>query len=191
MNRGVLLDRDGTIGEERGYICDPREFRLLPRSSAAIRLLNEHSVPVAVVSNQSGVARGYYGMETVDRVMAEMGRRLNNDGVHVDQVYYCPHHPAGIDPLFTRKCRCRKPGTGMLEKAARDLSFSLPQSFLVGDKVCDMEAARRAECRSVLVLTGYGRRMWEQRAAWSHALPEVVVEDLYDAVVWILWQMAL
>lgn len=175
----VFLDRDGTIAEEVGYLNHVSRFRLLPGVAAAIRTLNEAELPVIVVTNQSGVGRGYFPELVVKEVHDRMRGELLAEGARVDGVYYCPHVSAD-------GCECRKPKTGMLEQAARELGVDLKRSFVVGDRYGDIEAANRAGARSVLVRTGYG----EGELAW-HAQkwpkqPEFVAENLEAAARWIL-----
>jgi D-glycero-D-manno-heptose 1,7-bisphosphate phosphatase len=175
----VFLDRDGTVTEEVGYLNHVSRFRLLQGVAEAIRRLNDAMLPVIVVTNQSGVGRGYFPEQVVRDVHARMIEELRGAGARLDGVYYCPHLPAD-------DCECRKPKTGMLIQAARELSLDLKRSFVVGDRHGDVELANRAGARSVLVRTGYG----EGELAW-HAKnwprqPEFVATDLSDAVAWIL-----
>lgn len=188
-NRGrpaVFLDRDGTISEEIGYITDPSRFRLLPGAAAAVRRLNLAGIPAILASNQSGPARGYYGEDTVRAVLAEMRRQLAAEGARLDAVYYCPHLPGGTVREYAEDCDCRKPRPGMLRRAAAEHGLDLARSFMVGDKDSDVAAARRAGCRAVLVLTGYGREEWADRDRWREITPDYVAEDLAEAVDWIL-----
>ncbi|MGQ9778663.1 MAG: D-glycero-alpha-D-manno-heptose-1,7-bisphosphate 7-phosphatase [Bacillota bacterium] len=185
----VFLDRDGTISEEIGYIRDPAQYRLLPGAAAAIRRLNERGIPVILVTNQSGPARGFYGEETVLAVLDEMRRQLAKEGAHLDGVYYCPHLPGGIVPAYAVECDCRKPRPGMLLRAAEEHGLDLARSFMVGDKVSDVEVARRVGCRSILVLTGYGRSLWADRSLWHNLAPDLVAQDLTEAVEWILGRL--
>jgi D-glycero-D-manno-heptose 1,7-bisphosphate phosphatase len=175
----VFLDRDGTVAEEVGYLNHLSRFRLLDGAAGSIRRLNEALLPVVVVTNQSGVGRGYFPEQLVRDVHQRMILELLELGARVDGVYYCPHVSAD-------GCECRKPKTGMLELAARELQADLTKSFVVGDRHVDVELAHRAGARSILVRTGYG----EGELAW-HAKnwprqPEFVAKDLPDAVEWIL-----
>ena len=178
----VFLDRDGTISEEIGYIEDPAKYRLLPGAAGAIKRLNEQGLPAVLITNQSGPARGLYGEEVVRAVLAEMERQLGQEGARLEAVYYCPHLPEGTVPEYAVACDCRKPRTGLFLRAAREHGLDLTRSYMVGDKLCDIEAARNAGCRSVLVLTGYGRELWADRSLWRNATPDWVVEDLAEAV---------
>ena len=182
----VFLDRDGTISEEMGYIEDPAKYRLLPGAARAIKRLNDMGLPAVLITNQSGPARGLYGEEVVRAVLAEMERQLAREGARLKAVYYCPHLPEGTVPAYAVACDCRKPRPGLFWRAARELSLDLARSYMVGDKPCDIEAARNAGCRSVLVLTGYGRESWADRGLWRNAAPDWVVEDLGEAVTKII-----
>ena len=153
----VFLDRDGTINEQMGYINHLSRFVLLPGVVAAIRRLNQAGVPVVVVTNQSGLARGYFPPALLDQVHAEMRQRLAEGGARVDGVYVCPHHPEAREERYRRACGCRKPRPGLLERAARELGLDLARSYMVGDRYSDVATGAAAGCRTVLVLTGYGR----------------------------------
>jgi D-glycero-D-manno-heptose 1,7-bisphosphate phosphatase len=175
----VFLDRDGTVTEEVGYLNHVSRFRLLAGVGEAIGRLNQASVPVIVVTNQSGVGRGYFPEQLVRDVHERLKMELLKVGARLDAVYYCPHVSAD-------ECNCRKPRTGMLEQAARELRLDLKSSFVVGDRHSDVELAHRVGARSILVRTGYG----EGELAWHvknwPRQPEVVAADLFDAVNWIL-----
>lgn len=177
--RAVFLDRDGTIAEENGYVNDLGRFAVFPFAAAAIRRLNEAEVPVIVITNQSGVARGFFPEELVHRVHEKMAAELAAGGARVDGIYYCPH-------ISADKCECRKPLPGMLTQAAREHSLGLAGSFLVSDRFADLEMGEKAGCRSILVMTGYGRGEYAwNRTRWP-GLPDHVAENLTDAVEWIL-----
>jgi D-glycero-D-manno-heptose 1,7-bisphosphate phosphatase len=177
----VFLDRDGTIAEEVGYLNHPSRFRMFRFVAAAIRCLNEAGLPVVVVTNQSGVGRGYFPESLVGSVNEMMIVELAAAGARIDAVYYCPH-------TLVDRCDCRKPKTGLLERAAREHSLDLPRSFVVGDRYGDIELARNVRARGILVRTGYG----EGEMAWHSAKwptqPDFVAEDLSKAADWILRQ---
>ena len=181
MRPAVFLDRDGTLAEEVGYLNHASRFRMFPFAAAAVRRLNEAGLPVVVVTNQSGVRRGYFPESLVQTVNKLMTQQLAAAGARIDAIYYCPHTSADA-------CSCRKPKTGMLERAARDHSIDLQGSFVVGDRYGDVELARNAQARSILVRTGYG----EGELAWHSAKwttqPDFVAQDLSDAADWILRQ---
>jgi D-glycero-D-manno-heptose 1,7-bisphosphate phosphatase len=186
--RAVFIDRDGTINEEVGYVNHLDRFILLPRAGEAIRLLNHYGLKAVVVTNQSGVARGYFPESLIHRVHRKMEELLGREGARLDGIYYCPHHPDAGHPPYRQKCRCRKPETGMVEDATRALDLDCSRSYMIGDRGHDLEFARRIGARGVLVLTGYGRGEWEYcRGQWKTE-PDYLAEDLLDAVRWILRQ---
>ncbi len=178
MSGAVFLDRDGTINEEVSYLNDPEHLALIPDSAEAIRLLNEADIPVILVTNQAGVGRGYFSEATVEEIHEHLREQLAMCGAHLDAIYYCPHHPK-------ERCSCRKPEPGMLEEAALEHRIDMRRSFMVGDKVSDLEAGRRVGCRIVLVLTGYGEHAREALKN-SHFQPDHISADLYEGVKWIL-----
>lgn len=182
----VFIDRDGTLTEELGYVNHPRRVRLLPRSAEAIRRLNHAGIPAVVVTNQAGVARGYFSEDVLHAVNAAVIALLKEAGAHLDGVYVCPHHPSVGEPPFRFDCECRKPKPGLLHRAAADLSLDLARSTMIGDKPSDLGAGRAVGARSILVLTGYGLGEWEYRRAGFSVEPDHVAEDLLDAVEWVL-----
>lgn len=153
-------------------------MKIIPGSGDAIRLLNESGYLVIVVSNQSGVARGYYHESDCALFNDEMERQLFLDHAHIDAIYYCPHHPEGVIEKFRKVCTCRKPNPGMLTRAAERFQIDLSSSFLVGDKWTDILAGNAVHCRSILVLTGHG--VEEARNTRGPAVN--IAEDLYNAV---------
>jgi D-glycero-D-manno-heptose 1,7-bisphosphate phosphatase len=177
----VFLDRDGTIAEEVGYLNHASRFRVFPFAAGAILRLNAAGLPVVVVTNQSGVGRGYFPESVVCAVNELMTRQLMEAGARIDAVYYCPHTSAD-------QCDCRKPKTGMLERAALEHALDLQHSFVVGDRYGDMELARNVQARAVLVRTGYGEGELAWHAAKWPQQPDFVAEDLSHAADWILRQ---
>ena len=182
----VFIDRDGTLTEEVGYVNHPSRLRLLPRSAQAIRRLNQAGIAAVVVTNQAGVARGYFSEEVLAAVNAALVTMLKEEGAYLDGVYVCPHHPDEGAPPYRTVCDCRKPRPGLLYRAAADHGLDLAQATLIGDKPSDLVAARAVGARSVLVLTGYGRREWEHRRSTFTVPPDHVADDLCDAVDWVL-----
>ena len=178
----MFLDRDGTISEELGYLNHASRFRIFPFAAAAIRKLHGAALPVIVVTNQSGVARGYFPESLVHEVHNLMLSQLASADAHLEAVYYCPH--ASSDA-----CACRKPNIGLLEQAAREHHLDLRNSFVVGDRHGDIALAHNAGARSILVRTGYG----EGELAW-HAKnwpvqPNFIAPSLTEAADWILEQL--
>lgn len=175
----VFLDRDGTIAEEVGYMNHLSRFRLLPGAAEAIRRLNQAGYPVIVVTNQSGVGRGFFPEELVQRTHARMAAELAASEAFVDAIYYCPH-------IAADNCRCRKPLPGMLVRASREQEVELKGSWVVSDQFADIDMAHSVGAQGILVMTGYGRGEYEwNRTNWAH-IPYQVAEDLPAAVELIL-----
>jgi D-glycero-D-manno-heptose 1,7-bisphosphate phosphatase len=155
-NKAVFLDRDGTINVEKGYLHRIEDFDFIPGAPQAIKLLKDAGFLVIVVTNQSGIARGYYSVRSVSLLHRHMDVELARSGVSVDAYYVCPHHPHGTIEKYAKACKCRKPLPGMLLNAAEKFSIDMERSYMIGDKAADVEAGLRAGCRSLLVRTGYG-----------------------------------
>ena len=155
IKQAVFLDRDGTINVEKEYLYRVEDFEFTTGAVQGIKLLNDAGYFVVVVTNQSGVARGYYDEADVERLHQHIDELLKSAGAHVDAWYYCPHHTSGNQP-YNQDCLCRKPLPGMLVKAASDHAIDLDHSWMVGDKIADIQAGLAAGCKPVLVLTGYG-----------------------------------
>jgi D-glycero-D-manno-heptose 1,7-bisphosphate phosphatase len=173
------LDRDGTILDEVGYLNHASRFRMLPGAATVVAKLNAADYPVIVVSNQSGVARGYFPESVVTEVNQLMQRELEKGGARLTAVYYCPHGSADA-------CDCRKPKLGMVHRAAEEHSIDIRRSFFVGDRRSDIELGHNAGGKSILVRTGYGEGEFTwQMANWPKA-PDYVAVDLAAAVHWIL-----
>jgi D-glycero-D-manno-heptose 1,7-bisphosphate phosphatase len=187
-NKVVFLDRDGTINEQMGYVNHIDRFHLLPRVGQAIRLLNQHGWKVVVITNQSGVARGYFPESLVHQVHQKMRDLLKGEGAYLDGIYYCPHHPDVGIPPYRQDCRCRKPATGLIEDAVKELDLDCSKSYMVGDRGMDIEFARHVGSKGILVLTGYGRGEWEYFGDHWKVKPDYVAEDLLAAAQWILQQ---
>ncbi len=181
MRKAVFLDRDGPLIEEVGYLSRIEEFRLLPRVGEAIRLLNHHQLKAIVVTNQSGVARGYFPESLVQVIHRKLEGLLKREGAHLDGIYYCPHHP-------DEQCECRKPATGLVKKAVEDLGINCSQSYVVGDRGIDIELAYGVGAKGILVLSGYGKGEWEEMEKEEKPKPHHIARDLYEAVEWILRQ---
>ena len=142
----VFLDRDGTIIRDRHYLADPAGVALLPGVGSAIKRLNQAELPVVVITNQSGIARGKLTETQFGQVTARLGELLSSAGARIDATYMCPHHPD-----FTGACDCRKPGTLLYQRAARDLGLDLRSSWYIGDKLRDVSPARTLGGRGILV----------------------------------------
>ncbi len=182
----VFIDRDGTLTDEVGYVNHPSRLRLLPRSAEAIRRLNAAGVAAVVVTNQAGIARGYFSEKLLDEVHDVLRAQLAAAGARLDGLYACVHHPSEGEPPYRARCDCRKPQPGLLVRAAAELGLDLTRSTMVGDKASDLVPARTVGAGAVLVLTGYGRGEWEYRRERFEADPDHVAGDLLDAVEWTL-----
>ena len=182
MQKAVFMDRDGTLSEEVGYINHPSRFKLFPYAAEAVRRLKENNWLAIVVTNQAGVARGYFSENMIRRVHEKMREDLEKENAHLDAIYYCAHHPTVGEPPYRAACDCRKPKPGLIMQAETELGVDLEQSWMVGDRYSDIELARNAGIRSAFVLSGYGRGEWEhQRDSWQYQ-PDLVSENLLEAV---------
>lgn len=172
----VFVDRDGTLVDERHYLSDPDEVELIDRAAAAIARLRSAGYAVVIVTNQSGIARGYYDLDDFQAVQRRVEEKLEAEGVRVDGVYYCPHHPD-----ITGPCECRKPAVGLYRRAADDLSLALEMSYYVGDRLKDVVPAGELGGTGILVRTGYGAEEEPDAPEWVG-----VAADLPAAAEWIV-----
>jgi len=184
LRPAVFLDRDGTINVEKDYLYRIEDFEFIPGAPKAIRLLNDRGFVVVVVTNQSGIARGYYACDDVEKLHRYMQSQLESYGAHIDRYYYCPHHPESGEGEFVVDCDCRKGKPGMLLRAAEELRIDLPNSYMVGDKHADVEAAVNAGCIPVLVRTGYGEASFASLSVDGEAVPKIF-RDVLAAAEWI------
>ena len=168
--RYVLLDRDGTVNVDRGYLNDPDELELIRGAGPALARLREQGFGLVIVSNQSGIGRGFLDDVDLGRIHARLAELLAMDGTALDGIYCCPHLP-------TDRCACRKPETALVDRAAADHGFDPAESFVVGDKACDIELGRRLGATTILVRTGYG----EEAAADPSVDADYIVADLPEA----------
>jgi len=180
----VFLDRDGTLVEEAGYLDRLERLVFFPYSIDAVRLLNRAQLAVVIVTNQAGVARGIFKEAFVAEAHQHITGRLSAGGARVDGFYYCPHHPEAAIERYRKSCDCRKPQPGLLRQAAHELDLALDRSFVVGDRWHDLEAGQRVGARGVLVRTGYGKT--EEAAVRDDITPAAIVDNLMEAVSWIL-----
>lgn len=188
QTRAIFIDRDGTISEEVGYVNHPNRFWLLPQSSRAIRLMNQMGLKTIVITNQSGVARGYFPERMVLEIHQKMIDLLQQEGATIDKIYYCPHHPEVGPPEYRQDCNCRKPKLGMLLAAAEEFGLDLSHSYIIGDKYTEILLAHKALARSILVLTGYGQGEYELFQNKWECQPDFIAKDLLEAAEWIQLQ---
>ncbi len=169
--KAVFLDRDGTISRDVPYCSRVEDFEILPAVPEAIRLLKQNGFKVVVITNQSGVGRGYFTEVTLVQIHEHMEKELARHNARVDAIYYCPHHPDD-------GCECRKPKPGMLLKAADELGINFARSFMVGDSGMDIRAGKAVGCQTVLMVNGSNKEMNET--------PDYIAADLLKAAHWIL-----
>jgi len=174
-DRAIFLDRDGTMAIDVVYCSRPEDFKLFPLAARAVKLLNDHGYKVIVVTNQSGVARGYFTEDMLEKIHQKMQEDLAKEGAIVDGIYHCPHHPDD-------KCKCRKPEPEMVLRAVSEHDIDLQRSFVVGDKQMDVQLGKRVGCRTVLIAPDAGG---DEARPFS---PDYVAPDLYQAAQWIIDQ---
>ena len=184
FERAVFLDRDGTIIEEVGYLDRPERVEFFPFTIDAIRVFNRAGLAVILVSNQSGIARGFFSEAVVDDVHRKMESMLVAGGAHIDAYYYCPHHPDGKVPGYAKVCDCRKPARGLVDRAVDEFGIDPARSFVVGDRWLDVALANAVGAKGVLVRTGYGET--EERKPHKDVKADAVVDNLIAASSWIL-----
>ncbi len=186
MNKAVFLDRDGTVNEEVGYLSDLKQLKLVPGAGTAIKNLNDAGFLVVLVTNQSGIARGFFSEAFVHDTHVLLQQMLRNEGARLDGIYFCPHHPTEGKTHYTMECECRKPGTGLIDRAARDLDIDVKQSYVVGDKWSDVELGQRAGAHTILVMSGFAQDDPGNTRPPHLADPDFISHTITDAAEWIL-----
>jgi len=185
----IFLDRDGTLTEEVGYVNHIHRAQLFPWAPEAIRLFKSAGLPVIVVTNQSGVGRGYFTEDLVAQVHRKLQDELAAEDAKLDAFFYCPHHPSAVIEAYRQDCRCRKPSPGMAEEAAERLDIDLSASYVVGDTYRDMQMGFNIGARTVLLMTGYGRGEYEHhRDRWPR-MPDLIAENLLEAAEQVLQEL--
>lgn len=172
MKRAVFLDRDGTINKEVNYLYKKEDFIFIPKTIEAIRIFHELEYKVIVITNQAGVARGYYKKQDVEMLHRYIDKLLISENTYIDAYYYCPHHPEGNVEKYKIKCNCRKPNHGMIDQAVKDFDIDLSKSIIVGDKEIDVKTGKNAGIgKCVLVRSG-------------HIVDEIntVADSIYDSL---------
>ncbi len=182
---GVFIDRDGTLNIEVDYLRSPDQLQLISGAAESIRKLNDSGLVTCVISNQSGVARGFLSERDLVGIHARLREMLLSAGATLDRIYYCPHHPtAGIEP-YRIDCPCRKPKPGMLMQGAREFGLELQRCFVVGDSIVDIQAGNAVNATTILVRTGYGTAT-EQSLKREGIPVSTVVPSIVEAVEYIL-----
>lgn len=170
--KAVFLDRDGVINKEVNYLSNPDDFEFIEGSIEALKILKKKKFLLIVITNQAGIARGYYTEKALNQIHDKMSKILKQNNVVLDDIYYCPHHPD-----FTGPCNCRKPKPGMILKAKKKFNINLQSSFVVGDTLNDIRAGLNAKCITVLVLTGYG---FEEKKNIDVIKPDFISKNLLE-----------
>ena len=185
----VFLDRDGTINEEVGYLDSLNKLKMIPAAYEAIRLINKSCMKAIVITNQAGIARGFFTEKFVRQTHEIIQAALLQKRASIDKFYYCPHHPTEGTGIYLQNCNCRKPLPGMLLQAAHDLNIELRSSYMIGDTYRDMETAKKVGVKGILVKTGYGQEVLQDVSpdvATAENKPDFVAEDILEAVKWIM-----
>jgi D-glycero-D-manno-heptose 1,7-bisphosphate phosphatase len=177
----VFIDRDGTINVDGGYINHPDRFVLYPFAAQAVRLLNLYGYLCVVVTNQSGIGKGFYDIAVMERIHAKMFAYFAKEGARIDGIYCCPHDPNAKIPEYRADCECRKPKTGMLEAAAANLPVDRKRTFIIGDKYSDMKTGFNFGCSTIMVNTGYGLGERQIYGGGWRRPPDYTAENLLEA----------
>ncbi|MFX0022014.1 MAG: D-glycero-beta-D-manno-heptose 1,7-bisphosphate 7-phosphatase [Candidatus Hermodarchaeota archaeon] len=172
INKAIFLDRDGVINKEVNYLSNPDLFEFIDGSIEALKILKEKRFLLIVITNQAGIARGFFTEETLKEIHHKMIDILMQNGVNLDDIFYCPHHPT-----FTGPCECRKPNPGMIFNAKIKYNIDLNQSYMIGDTLNDIQTGIAANCKTVLVLTGYGK---EEQKKIGSIIPDMIFKNLKE-----------
>ncbi len=180
-NRAVFIDRDGTLIREKHYLHTPEQVRFIKGSIEAMKELRQHGFKLVMVTNQSGIGRGYYTVEDMHKVHAYIQKVLKKDGAAFDKIYFCPHNPA-------QSCTCRKPALGMVKEAEKALLLDLKSSFVVGDHANDFVLAQRMGGTGIMVTTGHGAQEYRDKIQTKKIdhVPDKIVKNLPAAARWII-----
>ena len=173
--KAIFLDRDGVINKEVSYLSNPNDFEFIEGSIEALKILKQKGFLIIIITNQAGIARGFFTEDTLEAIHNKMIRILKQNNIELDDIYYCPHHPE-----FTGPCDCRKPNTGMLLKAQLEYNIDLTNSYIVGDTLNDIQTGKAARCKTVLVLTGYGK---EEQKNIGTIIPDMIFKNLKEFAI--------
>lgn len=181
----VFFDRDGTLNEEVDFLRSPEELRLIPGAARAVHSVNAVGMRTCIISNQSGIARGFLTEADLIPIHAKLEHELSIEGARIDAIYYCPHHPTEGLPPYNVTCECRKPRPGMLRRAERELSVDLTRSYVIGDRTVDIRVGQAVGGRGILVLTGYGVTAREE-CRQEGIIPDFIAASVVEAVDFVL-----
>ncbi len=173
--KAIFLDRDGVINKEVSYLSDPKNFEFIEESIEALKLLKKKKFLLIIITNQAGIARGLFTEEILKSIHDKMIGILKQNNIEIDDIYYCPHHPE-----FTGQCDCRKPNPGMILKAKLKHNINLNDSYMVGDTLKDIQTGNAANCKTVLLLTGYGK---EEQKKISSIIPDKIFKNLKEFAI--------
>lgn len=173
-NKAIILDRDGVLIHDIGYVHKVEDFRFIPKAVDALKLLSQKGFKLIIITNQSGIGRGYYTKEDFLKFNNHLINELSKNKIKIEKTYYCPHHP-------DESCNCRKPSTRHAEEAKKEFDIDLKRSYVIGDHPSDIEMGKKAGCKAAYVLTGHGKKHKGQAKA-----ADFIAEDLYDAAKWIV-----
>lgn len=175
INKAIFLDRDGVINKEVSHLSDPKDFKFIKGSIEALKLLKQKGFLLIIITNQAGIARGLFTEEILKTIHYKMIKILKQNTIKLDDIYYCPHHPE-----FTGSCDCRKPNPGMILKAQLKYHIDLTNSYMVGDTLNDIQTGRAVRCKTVLVLTGYGK---EEQKKINTIVPDMIFKNLKEFAI--------
>lgn len=185
MNKAIFLDRDGTINEEVNFLCKKEDIKIIPRVKEALKILKDNGFINIIITNQSGIARGYLTEKDLEIIHYEIDTLLSSNGVKlIDDFFYSPFHIEGIIDRYKLKSKCTKPDIGMVLEAKKKYNIDFSKSYFIGDSLRDMQCAENAGIKKILVLTGYGNESLEKSKKIKLEL-DFVANDLYDAVQFI------
>ncbi len=182
----VFIDRDGTINVDAGYINHPDNFIMYPYAAQAVRMLNEAGYLAVIITNQSGLGRGFFTLDVMNKIHDKMYKIFNDNGAKIDGLYYCPHDPNAKVEEFKADCNCRKPKTGMIENALKDLPIDKNNMYFIGDKISDMKTGFATGCKTIMVNTGYGQGELLYKSQKWDRMPDKTASNLLEAVRLIL-----
>ena len=184
-NKAVFIDRDGCLIHELGYINSVEKIKFFRRSFDALRLLKAAGFKVIIVTNQSGVARGYFPESFVAEAHSYIAAELKKKNLKIDAYYYCPHHEKATVAVYKKDCECRKPRQGMIKKASKRFNLDLKQCFTMGDKLSDVKLGHNGGMKGILVLTGFGR--WQRGLIRKERIkPDYIARDFYSGAKWVV-----